>query len=73
MVESSEFVIGVKQMKMACMAAGVENGKQEVREQVIAGNVSPQKCLCINQIRLMVRHPNQTDDVRSNRREGEEE
>ena len=29
--------------------------------------------MCINQIRLMVRNPNQTDDVRSNRREGEEE
>ncbi|CAH1444302.1 unnamed protein product [Lactuca virosa] len=24
-------------MKMACMAAGVDNGKQEVREQVVTG------------------------------------
>ena len=32
-----------------------------------------QICLCINQICLMVRNPNQTDDVRSNEKEGEEE
>ena len=30
-------------------------------------------CLCINQIRLMVQNPNQTDDVRSIKRKGEED
>lgn len=35
-VESSEFAMGVKQMKKVCMATGVDNGKQEVREYVIA-------------------------------------
>ncbi|CAI9270692.1 unnamed protein product [Lactuca saligna] len=40
-VECFEFVIGVNQMKRTCMVAGVENGKQEVREQVIAGKFVP--------------------------------
>lgn len=40
-VECSKFVIGVKWMKMACMAAGIENGKQEVRKQVITGKFVP--------------------------------
>lgn len=35
-VECFEFAVGVKQMKKACMDASVENGMQEVREQVIA-------------------------------------
>ncbi|CAH1412329.1 unnamed protein product [Lactuca virosa] len=33
--------MGVKWMKMACMAAGVENGKQEIREQVVTGKFVP--------------------------------
>lgn len=39
LVESYEFLMGVKRMKMACMAAGVENGKHEIREQVMAAGV----------------------------------
>ena len=42
---------------------------------LVAGpGVSPQICLCINQIQLMVRNPNQLDDMSDpNRREEEEE
>ena len=39
--EISEFAMGVKRMKMVCMAAGVENGKQEVREQFVTGKYVP--------------------------------
>lgn len=33
-IESFEFSLGVWRMKAACMAAGVEGGKQVMREQV---------------------------------------
>ncbi|CAI9267547.1 unnamed protein product [Lactuca saligna] len=32
--ESNEFALGVKRMKMACLIASVENGKQVIQEQV---------------------------------------
>lgn len=40
-VESSKFAMGVKPKKMVCMAAGVENGKQEVQVQVVTGKFVP--------------------------------
>lgn len=33
-IKSVEFLVGVKQTMRACMASGVEGGKQVVREQV---------------------------------------
>lgn len=40
-VESTKFLLGVKRMKAACMAVGVEGGKQAVREQVVARKFNP--------------------------------
>ncbi|CAI9301355.1 unnamed protein product [Lactuca saligna] len=34
-VKSAEFSLGVRQIKMACVAIGVENGKQVILEQVV--------------------------------------
>lgn len=40
-VESVEFSLGVRRMKAVCMAAGVEGGKQVIREQVATKRFIP--------------------------------
>lgn len=40
-VESVEFLLGVRRIKAACMVADVEIGKQVVREKVASGRSDP--------------------------------
>lgn len=40
-IESSEFTLGIKKMKVVCVKVGVEGGKQEIREQVVVGKFTP--------------------------------
>lgn len=41
LIESSEFTLGIKQMKATYMEVGVESGKQIIRKQVASGKFTP--------------------------------
>lgn len=41
LIKCSEFILGIKQVKDACMAVGVLGGKQVIREQVASGKFTP--------------------------------
>ena len=42
-IESIEFSLGVRQMKVACVVVGMEGGKQVVREQVATKKIDPRE------------------------------
>lgn len=40
-VKNAEFSFGIRRMKAACMATGVEGGKHVIREQISTGKLIP--------------------------------
>ncbi|CAH1417002.1 unnamed protein product [Lactuca virosa] len=45
--KSPKFSLGVRRMKAACMAAGMEGGKHAVREQATVGKFNPEEASAV--------------------------